>query len=655
MAFLAKMLQAQPLAGTSLLSEQGDQAALMLDGIHSWLDHARVETALHRDVTDVRASRAELERILGVRGNRIPFDFLDAQPVLGVVEGIQILAARWPVLKEARAELTAEGLYLRPAGQPKCYVVALPDAEETPNLEHALRLAAGGCGVIVPVLIDRDSQWSGTPGVKSTKQPHREFVYRMAYQMGRHIIGYEVEKVLAAVDWMSAQNPRAPVGVMGKSEGALIALLAGALDERIQSVGVAGLGPRDSVSSEPLYRNVFGLLKRFGDAQLAQLISPRHLVRSEDGLSVFAKSLGVRVGATVPVPPLSGVRDRQQRQFAQMVEFTQALVRAADGDRKHYWSAYKPADPATLEPYRERFAEWIGKLPGERSLASVRSRQAYDTPAFRGYEVKLPVTGEVFAYGVLLVPKDLKPGERRPLVVAQHGLEGRPQLLVDAGSDEYSRDTYREFAARLAERGYIVYAPQNPYILGERFRQAQRKANPLGLTLFSFIVAQHERTLDWLKTLPMADPERIGFYGLSYGGFTAMRVPALLKDYKAVVCSGNFNEWTWKTTSIDAPFSYMFTPEYEIPEFAQGTQFGHFEMAQMIAPRPFMVERGHRDGVGIDEWVAYEYAKVARHYRELGIPERTELEYFDGIHRINGEGTFRFLDRWLNWVPRQKE
>ena len=25
-----------------------------------------------------------------------------------------------------------------------------------------------------------------------------------------------------------------------------------------------------------------------------------------------------------------------------------------------------------------------------------------------------------------------------------------------------------------------------------------------------------------------------------------------------------------------------------------------------IAPRPFMVERGHDDGVGLDEWVAFE-------------------------------------------------
>ena len=72
-------------------------------------------------------------------------------------------------------------------------------------------------------------------------------------------------------------------------------------------------------------------------------------------------------------------------------------------------------------------------------------------------------------------------------------------------------------------------------------------------------------------------------------------------------------------------------------------------MAALIAPRPFMVERGHDDGVAPDEWVAHEYARVRRLYAKLGIPERTEIEFFNGPHAIHGQGTFRFLHRHLNW------
>jgi hypothetical protein len=70
-------------------------------------------------------------------------------------------------------------------------------------------------------------------------------------------------------------------------------------------------------------------------------------------------------------------------------------------------------------------------------------------------------------------------------------------------------------------------------------------------------------------------------------------------------------------------------------------------MAMLIAPRPFMVERGHRDPVGEDEWVAYEYAKVRRYYDEAGIGDRTAIEFFNGGHRINGVGTVEFLRKFL--------
>jgi len=61
-----------------------------------------------------------------------------------------------------------------------------------------------------------------------------------------------------------------------------------------------------------------------------------------------------------------------------------------------------------------------------------------------------------------------------------------------------------------------------------------------------------------------------------------------------------------------------------------------------------MVERGHNDGVAPDEWVAYEYSKVRRFYAFEGIPQRTAIEFFNGPHTINGQGTFEFLDRYLH-------
>ena len=77
------------------------------------------------------------------------------------------------------------------------------------------------------------------------------------------------------------------------------------------------------------------------------------------------------------------------------------------------------------------------------------------------------------------------------------------------------------------------------------------------------------------------------------------------------------------------------------------------ELIALIAPRPFMVERGHRDGVAPDEAVAYEFAKVRRLYNaRLGIGDRCAIEWFAGPHTIDGAGTFEFLPRHLAWPKR---
>ena len=695
---------AQPLPGTGPLTTTTDIASDLVSGIDAFLMR-ELEFARAEPVSP--GSRERLRHIVGLKDPRVPFDSptlqvtLTSSSLIAKTATFEVHRVSWPVLDG----VSAEGLLLKPiGGAPKKNVVAIPDADQTPESiasSWAGRLAANGCQVLIPTLIDRKDTWSGNPRIKMTNQPHREFIYRMAYQVGRHIIGYEVHKVLAAVDWFTKSAPGTSIGVWGYGEGGLIALHSAAVDERISTAVVSGyFGSRTTMWQEPIYRNIWTQLRGFRDVDLAALIAPRQLIVEA---SLFPKILGppaeqngrtgaapgfitqeplesvrAEVGRTkatfianpgeetfkaflggraVEAPNLSlnesGAQARMQAQFRQLVEFTQAVVRRSEFSRKEFWAKASKTSleawEASVPPYRLQFEEEItGKIREPFSPLTVKTRRIYDMPSFTGFEAVIPVFKEVFAYGILLVPKDLKPGERRPVVVAQHGLEGRPQDLIDP-KDAKMMLTYQRYAARLAERGFIVFVPQNPYIFGERFRVLSRKGNPLGRTLFSFITPQHQRSIDWLETLPFVDKSRIAFYGLSYGGKTAMRVPVLEPRYKAVICSGDFNEWISKITSVDQPFSYMFTHEYEILEFDSGDTFNHAESAYLIFPRPFMVERGHYDGVGIDEWISSEYAKVRRHYADFSLSGLTEIEYFKGPHQIFGNETFQFLHRHLRW------
>lgn len=750
--------EAQPLPGTQPLTMQGDLAAQMVAGIDRLLDReievsvARRAAHWQRDfssheryVQSIAPNRQRFLRIIGATDPRAPVEMqLLATPtrpaLIGKGTGFKIYAVRWNVFKN----VDGEGLLLQPNKKPMADVIALPDCDWTPEMlvglapgvpppsQFARRLAESGCRVLVPTLIDRRDTYSGRPDIRMTNQPHREFIYRAAFELGRHIIGFEVQKILAAVDWLTQPpNPPTPqpskIGIIGYGEGGLLAFYAAAADPRIDAVAVCGyFQPREQVWREPIYRNVFALLHEFGDAEIASLIAPRALIveasrhpevsgppPARDGRSgaapgvlttpplsaveaEFARAQKLVEGLNPPAPftliktcggnGLPGsdgtltallnalgvnrkpqlVRDkspnrwrhlpfdpasRLKRQFEQLVDYTQHLLREAEFRRAAFWSK---ADASNVEKWQEScrwyrdylWDEIIGRFPPANVPPHPRTRLVYDEPRYRGYEVVLDVYPDVFAYGILLVPKDIKNGERRPVVVCQHGLEGRPQDVADP---KVNNPSYNQFACRLAERGFITYAPQNPYIGGDAFRVLQRKLNPLKKSLFAVIVRQHERTLEWLSALPFVDPQRIAFYGLSYGGKTAMRVPALLEQYCLSICSADYNEWIWKNASMRHRYSYIFTGEYEMFEFDLGNTFNYAEMSWLICPRPFMVERGRHDGVAPDEWVAYEYARTRRRYDLLGIGDRTEMEVFNGPHTIHGVGTFEFLHRHLRW------
>ena len=133
-----------------------------------------------------------------------------------------------------------------------------------------------------------------------------------------------------------------------------------------------------------------------------------------------------------------------------------------------------------------------------------------------------------------------------------------------------------------------------------------------------------------------------------------MRLPAIFDEYCLSICSGDFNHWTRKVSDPDFPGSFVKTIEWEMPYWNMGNTFDYGEMAGLIFPRPFFVERGHHDRVSEDEFVAFEYARVRRLYSNFGESHKTGIEFFHGGHSINGKGAFDFLHRHLDW-PQPKE
>ncbi len=754
------------LPDTEPLTWMGDLSAKMLDGCHAFIDRKIAESVESRQQywkrdfssreayeKSITENRRRFARQIATVDERAPvvmerFGDDDNPSLVAETSDYKIYQVRWPVLGSPFDGVSGEGLLLEPKHKPQACIVAIADADQTPEQicglapgleaeqQFARLLAEQGCLVVVPTLIDRGDRFTGNAisGRPNPGYSHREWIFRQAFHMGRHVIGYEVQKVLAAVDWFKRQIPDAKVGVAGHGEGGLIAFYAAAVDACINATLVSGyFRSRQDVSDEPLERNVWALLHEFGDAEIASLIAPRALIveysREPEVVSrqtttpkevngfpltgihgrlttptaenvsaefqridqlvkpglqkrnLIAGDAGQTTGPMSPQAVDAFLRtldlkpqmqtaaargagqvltdrrqafdpdDRQRRQIKQLEDHIQSLVSDSHVLRDQFFKVDASSVEklvASAKPFRQyAWEELFGKFEDPVAAIHTRSRKIYDQPQWTGYEVVLDVLPDVFSWGILLLPKDLKPGERRPVVVCQHGRNGVPQDVIEG-----DHRAYHDYAAKLADRGFVVFAPHNPYRGEDRYRMLSRKANAVKGSLFSFILAQHTQILNWLETLPMVDAKRIAFYGLSYGGETAVRVPPLLERYCLSICSADFNDWTRKVASTHSPCSFMNTIEWEMSYFDMGRTFSYAELVALMAPRPFMVERGHLDGVAPDEWVASEYAKVRRLFDQLGIGDRTAIEFFNGPHTINGQGTFDFLHAQLKWPKR---
>jgi len=749
----AESVPPETLPGTeSLQWPEEDFSERLMDGAHAFVERKIAEAASQRprfwkyDPSSVEAynasieeNRRQLEEIIGAVDARSDARMErfgdDANPAhVSETTRYDVYQVRWPVLEG----IFAEGLLVQPREAAAGHVVVLADADQTPEqimglaegmkpgFQFARHLAENDFQLVIATLISRQPLETSDSQLRRTEQTSREWIYRQAFHMGRHPIGYEVQEVRAAVDWFRKQyGETARVGVAGYGEGGLIAFYAAAIDPRIDAVLVSGyFDSRERVWAEPIYRNVWSLLKRFGDAEIASLVLPRGLVvehspvatitghkgdwRTPEGAGVQAEFARIPSFGGFPPPSLVIADDsqpigpgsakalrefasrmgvdrmldasdelpvdrrqafdpnqRQQRIVRQVEQHVQALVRASEHRRDEFflhqvmpelaerrWTTQKslPVHPVGkfvegARAFRERFHEQgMGRFDEPLLPPNPRTRKVAETEHWIAYDVVLDVWPEVFAWGVLVVPRAIVPGQRRPVVVCQHGRNGVPRDTLD-------RDVpaYNNFAGRLAERGFVTFAPHNLYRGEDRYRWLDRKANAIQATLFSFIIAQHDQILRWLATQPFVDADRIAFYGLSYGGETAVRVPPILERYCLSICSGDFNQWTRKVAATDQPFSFMRTIEWEMPYWNLGHTFDYAEMTYLMIPRPFMAERGHLDLVGRDQWVAHEFAKVRWLYAQLGLADRTAIEFFQGGHSIHGEGTFEFLHKHLNW------
>ncbi len=237
-----------PLADTKPLEfPEADLSQRLMQTAHTFVEKQIKRANADRQAVlgnsdSAEQARRTLRTILGVVDERLPprmehFGDEDNPAIIAKTDSYEVLQVRWPVLEG----VDGEGLLIRPLGPVTGRLVLVPDADQTPEdllglassgrsdpVEStsqrdagaiARQLAEGGFEIIVPAIVSRAKMSTDDERRKRADFTYREWIYRQAFQMGRHVIGYDLARVLACVDWFESLDNEVPIGIAGYGEG----------------------------------------------------------------------------------------------------------------------------------------------------------------------------------------------------------------------------------------------------------------------------------------------------------------------------------------------------------------------------------------------------------------------------------------------------
>ncbi len=255
-------------------------------------------------------------------------------------------------------------------------------------------------------------------------------------------------------------------------------------------------------------------------------------------------------------------------------------------------------------------------------------------------------------YGLLTVPRGAKPESGWPVIIFNHGYIPPAQYRTT--------ERYVAYVDGFASSGYIVFRPD--------YRgHDQSEGAPSGAYGSPDYVIDVLNAAGALKRYPDADPERVGMWGHSMGGWITLRAMVTDPDIKAgVIWGGVVGAYEdlltgWRRGNRPAPtpdpnatsgrgrwrnsLTSQFGSPEENPEFWRSLS-PNYSLEDLSGP----IQLHHTEG---DESVPVEFSRILyQQGLEAGMP--IELVTYPGDnHNISGNfsaamsQSVAFFDRWL--------
>ena len=241
-----------------------------------------------------------------------------------------------------------------------------------------------------------------------------------------------------------------------------------------------------------------------------------------------------------------------------------------------------------------------------------------------------------------------------PLVVIPHG-HNHPHLYVGIAKSEKEaaeiEEGERDIGVQAVRQGYIVIAPTTR-AFGETRTEKDRQEDKThschiqlkhgllaGRTPIGERVWDMGRLIDWAVDQLPVDPERIAMTGNSGGG--TITVFAAACDTRIALAMPG----CYFCTFVGSIGSIHHCDCNYVPGILRLGEM--YDVAGLIAPRPFNAIAGKTDPIFPIDQVEYAYQKLRRVYQVAGAEDRCQLYIGEGGHRYYKDGAWPFVERFF--------
>ncbi|MEX1137015.1 MAG: alpha/beta fold hydrolase, partial [Balneolales bacterium] len=279
----------------------------------------------------------------------------------------------------------------------------------------------------------------------------------------------------------------------------------------------------------------------------------------------------------------------------------------------------------------EGMEQAMGKLPDRTDLPplDVQIIDTLEADTYNRMTISFAVAENERVPAFLYIPFRKRISEKLPAMLVLHGTGAPGKKLVDGSSPLANRAHAKE----LAERGYVVIAPDYPSMgdLKDYDFENDRYGSGTMKGIFN-----HMRSVDLLQDREEVDPERIGVIGHSLGGHNAMFAGAFDTRLKVIVSScgwtlmGHYRVSTGLGPWAQNLYMPMLRDKYDLD--AEKIPFDFHEVIAALAPRSFFSNSPLHDSNFEVKGVRKGIAAASEVYDFLEANDNLQVRYPDAEH-----------------------